>query len=346
MDTSNTSRARWTRVLGSWGGIALLCTTALAPAVAMASPWTMDKGRVALRLATDLQFARNEWLINGDYQEYPLDGQFFSVNLRGQARYGVTQAFELGANIALSHVSYQSEEIYFGQPLVPDYDEVQSNEEIAAGITSLDRETTGLSDLEFYGRVRLVPREIWRVAITPEVNVKVPTGYERPAGTFEDDDFTRGVADDVTLGDGQLDITARLNVGLIPHPRWFMRFDAGFRFRFFGPGQQVVGGFKTGVRIGAVVIPYVQVDAVHTVNEGKVVGTTFATSVPETPASAFTPGDLLPLEYRLDRSAIRPGAGVIIAMEKWEIDVSYTTVAWGRNISQLHIVGLGSTFKL
>lgn len=316
------------------------------PLPAQASPWTMDKGKVAMRLATDLQFGSKEWLINGDYQSFPLDGRFFSVNVRGQVRYGVTQAFELGANVAVSHVSYASEEIYFGQPLVPDFDEVASNEQIASNITSLDQEATGLSDLEFYGRVRLVPRDVWRLAVTPEVLVKVPTGYQRPQGTFEDDDFTQGVADDVTLGDGQLDITARINVGLIPHPRWFMRLDGGFRFRFFGPGQQVVGGFKTGVRIGQVLIPYVAVDVEHTINEGEVVGTTFATAVPETPAAEFTPGDLMPLEYRLDRSALRPGGGIIVALDKWEIDVSYTVVAWGRNVSQLHIVGIGSTFKL
>ena len=99
-------------------------------------------------------------------------------------------------------------------------------------------------------------------------------------------DFTEGVADDVTLGDGQLDVTLLGHFGIVPHPRWFNRLSVGIRLRLFGPGPQVVAGYKTGVRIGRFLIPYAELSLAHTFIEGRVVGSTFATAVPETPAAA------------------------------------------------------------
>jgi len=287
----------------------------------------------------------NEWLINGNYQSFPLNGRFFGANLRASARYGITDRLEIGGEFALTHVQYDSDEIYFGADLVPNFDEVTSNAEIAANITSLDRRVTGLGDIQLYARYRLTPDSLWRFVATPELHFKIPTGYERPAGTFSDDDFSEGVADDVTLGDGQIDITALMHFGLIPHPRWFNRFSVGFRLRLFGPGQQVLASYKTGVRIGTFLIPYGELAITHSVTEGKVVGTTFATNRPETPAAEFGADDLLLLEWRADRSHLQPRFGVIFVQPKWEVDISFTTTVWGINVAQAQVVSMGVTVK-
>ncbi len=304
---------------------------------AHASPWTLEKGRGVVRVSTDYQFATKEWLITGPYQSFPLGGRFFSVNVRAGVRYGITSSLEIGGQLALSHVSYDAREVWFSS-----LDDVDSREQVAANIISFDSRYTGLGDVLIYARYRLVPREIWRFTATPELHLKIPTGYPKPQGTFADDG---SLGDDVTLGDGQIDITARMHFGVIPHPRVFVRADAGFRLRLFGPGQQVVGGLKVGGRIGAFLIPYVGVDAEHTLNEGKAIGQSVTTSTPEKPAAELTMADLTPVDYRLDRTAIRPAAGLILSFDTFEIDVGYFTVAWGRNVAQLHIINVGASLK-
>ena len=317
----------------------------LVPAAAQASPWTLSKSKVAFRVSGDMQWANSEWLINGDYGRFPLDGRYFSANMRASVRYGITDRLEIGAETGLSHVQYNADEIYFGDPLVPNFDAVQSNQQIAENITSLDRRVTGVSDVQIYVKYRLTPDKLWRFVATPELHFKIPTGYERPAGTFEGDDFGQGVADDVTLGDGQLDITANMHFGVIPHPRWFNRLSVGFRLRLFGPGPQILASYKTGVRIGTFLIPYAEIGITHTVIEGKTVGMTFATATPELPAAEFTADDLLLLPWIPDRSHLQPRFGLIFSQPKWEVDIAFTTTVWGINIAQVNTVSVGVTVR-
>jgi hypothetical protein len=229
---------------------------------------------------------------------------------------------------------------------VPDIGELTDRQQIAENSTSLDRRVTGVGDVELYVKYRLTPDALWRFVATPELHLKIPTGYERPAGTFADDDFNEGVADDVTLGDGQLDVTGLMHFGVIPHPRWFNRLSLGLRLRLFGPGPQFLASYKTGVRIGSFLIPYGEIALTHTFIEGKTVGTTFATTRPETPAAEFTADDLLMLEWRPDRSHLSPRFGVIFVQEKWEVDINYSTYVWGINVAQVHSISAGVTVKL
>jgi len=323
----------------------LLSASLAVPAVASASPWTLKKNTVTFRVGADFQWANQEWLITGAYQQFPLNGSYFAANLRGAVRYGITDRLEIGGELALSHVQYDADEIYFGDPLVPNFDATTSNAEIAANITSLDRRATGVGDVQIYVKYRITPDTIWRFVATPELHLKIPTGYTRPAGTFQDDDFTEGVADDVTIGDGQLDVTGLMHFGLIPHPRWFNRLSVGFRLRLFGPGPQVIASYKTGVRIGTFLIPYGEIALTHTVAKGKTVGTTFATANPEIPAAEFTADDLLLLEWRPDRSHLQPRFGVIFVQPKWEVDLSFTTTVWGINVAQVNTVSAGVTIR-
>jgi hypothetical protein len=246
----------------------------------------------------------------------------------------------------ISHVEYQADEVWLGPPLTPAVSEITTGTELAASMISLDRSVTGVGDVDIWVKVRVSPLDFWRVVFTPSLELKIPTGYDSPSGTFTDDDPSAGVSDDVTLGDGQLDITVRAHGGFVPHPRWFIRTDIGFRARFFGPGQQIVGGAKTGVRIGRFFIPYVEGTIEHTITEGDVVGVSFSTSSPEIPADEFRAADLKPLEIRLDRSILTIRAGTIFSMDTWEVDIGYSGVLWGRNTSRVHTITAGVTLKL
>jgi hypothetical protein len=317
--------------------VVLAASFVALPKPADASPWTLDKGQGVVRVSTDYQFASKEWLITGDYQSFPLGGRFFSVNVRADLRYGITPRLEIGGQVALSHVSYDAQEVWLAS-----LDDVSTREEAAANILSFDSQYTGLGDVLLYARYRLLPREMWRFTATPELHLKIPTGYRKPQGTFAEDGTS---GDDVTLGDGQIDLTLRMHFGLIPHPRVFIRGDVGFRVRLFGPGQQVVGGLKVGGRIGAFLIPYVGADVEHTITEGQVIGKSITTSTPNKAADQFTLEDLEPVEYRLDRTALRPAAGIILSFERFEIDLGYQTVVYGRNVAQVHILNVGASLK-
>ena len=313
----------------------------LAPS-ALASPWTLPKASGAVSLKSDFQFGNHEWLISGEHQRFPLQGRFFSANLRLGARYGITDRFEISGSLALSHVQYDADEVFLGEPVGPEFDELTSNADVVDNILTFDRRATGISDVELAVRYRITPPKMWRFTAAPEIHLKIPTGYKGPGGTFGDDGQP---ADDVTLGDGQLDITLRMHAGLAPHPRVFIRGDVGFRLRMFGPGQQIVGGLKVGGRIGTFLIPFIGADIEHSLNEGKVIGTSITTSSPDKPARDLRAADLVMTDYRLDRSVLRPSAGVILSFPKYELEVAYTTVAWGRNVAQLHIIQLGGAVK-
>lgn len=324
--------------------LALACL--LLPSLADASPWTQPRGKLSVKIAADYQWAEQEWLINGAYQDFPLDGKFFGGNLRLGARYGITKRLEVGAQMKITHIEYQADHVWLGPPLSPSAAEITTGEGLHDSTLSLDRMATGVGDVDVWVKVRVTPLDVWRVLFTPSLELKIPTGYDAPTGTFADDDPSEGVADDVTLGDGQLDITLRAHGGFVPHPRWFIRADVGFRARFFGPGQQIVGGAKTGVRIGKFFIPYVETTIEHSITEGEVVGISFATRTPNKPAREFRAADTQPLEMRLDRSILTLRAGVIFSLETWEVEVGYSGVLWGRNTSQVHSITAGVNLKL
>lgn len=323
---------------------ALVCALLALPLVAHASPWTLPQGTLSLHTSSDIQYADSEFLITGERYPFSLDGRFYAANIRGEVRYGLQDRFEIGGSLSAGVLSYQADEAYLGDVFTTEVGEEGSAERFRANILSLDRTTAGLGDLRIFARNRLTG--LGRAVVATEVVVKLPTGYTPPDGTFEDDEFSEGVSDDVSLGDGQTDIDAKLLFGFVPTRDWFMRLDAGFRLRLFGPGQQVIGTFKTGYRVSPTLLPYVWVDATHSVTEGEVIGTSFTTDVPNTPAREFTADLLVPTDVRLDRSYVTPGVGVLFALGGREIDLSYSYVVWGENIAQLHVVSIGTTFTL
>jgi hypothetical protein len=134
--------------------------------------------------------------------------------------------------------------------------------------------------------------------------------------------------------------------GFVPAPDWFIRLDAGIRLRAFGPGQQVMGELKVGTRLGQSFLPYAFVSAEHSFTEGKTIGVSQTTDVPETPAREFTADLLVATPIRLDRSRISPGFGAIVQFGGREVDISYRYTVWGINTARAHGLSIGTTFLL
>lgn len=324
--------------------VALLALAVCLPATVSASPWTLPQGSLSLQIGTDVQGARNEYLITGEHQEFPLDGAFYSTMLNVGLRYGVTDRVEIGASLSGGLVMFEADSLYLGDIFTTEVGEDGSVERFRANILSLDRHAAGLGDLRLYVRHRWTP--FGAAVAAGEVGLKLPTGYEAPAGTFEDDEFSRGVQDDVTLGDGQTDIEAKVLLGFVPARDWFIRLDAGVRLRLFGPGQQVIGELKFGARPIPSLLPYAFVTAEHSFTEGETIGISQTTDVPETPAAEFTADLLEQTPVRLDRSRVAPGVGMIFQLGERELDISYRYVVWGINTAQSHGVSIATTFLL
>jgi hypothetical protein len=317
-----------------------LASLTLVASPALASPWTLPERTINLRVGADYQFADREYQLDGDFMPFSLDGRFDSAHLRADVRYGVTDRLEFSASASLDYVNYSADPVYVGDILDASVGEEGSPERVRANLLSLDQTATGLGDLRLALRYRVTP--ITRAVAAVEVTLKVPTGYEQPRGTFSDDDFAEGVADDVTIGDGQLDADFRFLAGFAPTWDWFIRVDPGFRARTFGGAHQVLGTFKTGYHVVPVWLPYVWVDAQIAVTEGKVIGTSFITDVPETPAREFTVDLLVQQEQRLERSSVQVGGGMIFTLSDRDIDLGYAYTVWGENIAALHQISLST----
>jgi hypothetical protein len=326
-----------------------LCTCTLLALVgeAAASPWTLLEDTLVLTTSMDAQTATNEYLSDGTFQAYPIEGRYFSTNLRFGLRFGVSDRLEIGGQTALSYLSYESAEAYFA----PAPDDAGSLSDIRAGILSFDRQVAGLSDVFLYTRYRLTPRQRFVAAL--ELTLKLPTGYQATTGPFastdEPGDYLGDgseLVDDLSLGDGQLDVTGQVLLGWAPPGGWFLRLDAGARARFFGPGPQVVGAFKLGRRVTDGLVPYLDADVVHTFLDGEVVGQVLTTDEPETPATEFDLDRVVIRDQRFDRSVLRVGAGFIFTIGDRELDLGYYYTPWGRNTAALHVFSLGTSFLL
>jgi len=326
-----------------------LCGVFGVSATADASPWTMREGGLAVTAGTDFTYAQSEWVTLPDQgstlQSYPLNGQSYIGQLRFSTRYGVTERFEIGGGITFGLVHFAADaferrtifanELEAGD-LTPDLISDAPLIEVADA-------AFGLGDARVVTRYRLTA--LGRVVAAIELGAKFPTGYRAPAGTFVGDDPVQGeVLGGVALGDGQTDVDLLFLLGAVPARGLFMRVDGGMRFRFFGPGQQVIGAFKTGYRLAPAVLPYVNLDLVYTVTDGATYGVSVATPVPETAAADFRTSDLALIPFTLDRSRLSVGGGVLFTAGGRDVDLAYNGVVWGKNAAQSHTVSLSTTF--
>lgn len=323
---------------------------------AEASPWTLREGQLVLSAGFNHQIASQEFLDDGPAQNFPLNGYLnassFSIGLRA----GFTDNIEFEAVLPITVVNYQADPvILLDQPAGSTQtalDYFQRN------VLDLSRSVSGVSDFIFavrYGWLRTP------FALATELRIKAPTGYERPAGTFgeqptSNEEFIneirrfvspQNVTDDVTLGDGQLDITASMLFGYAFRSGTFVRLGAGYNLRAGDAGDQLVGDVRAGQVLGRRFLVYLGVKGALTVETGRRIGISVAAIDPNLPASEFgSTTNLLLREVTLDRDKLDLGGGLIIRMtDRLELNAGYEHTVAGRNISAVHSLSLSLAFR-
>ena len=317
-------------------GVAITLLGLLVPALASASPWTLPQHD--LSISTELGFATSqyEYLSDGTYLSYPLDGRFTSSTLGLGFRYGFTDRFEMSARPTFKLVSYEADSLVAsGGPYDPDSQ--LTLDDARARTLDFDDTRLGAGDMDVAARYNLYRGYL---VITPEASIKLPLGYQPPRETFLDTStLERG--DDVTLGDGQIDVTAALLIGAyIPWTKTFIRADAGYRHRFGSPGDQFVASAKAGQFLFDNLILFVGTRFVETVTEGEVIGVTFNDPL-EQDAETFdnTLTEQNPLT--LDRSFVSIEGGAIVKLSSVELQLSFEEVIDGANYSDLRSINFG-----
>lgn len=321
----------------------LLCL----PGAALASPWTLPAGNLVFTGRYDFQIADQEFLDDRKAQVYSLRGEYRASTYSIGARFGAADGIELEIDLPLKQVSYTADPVILldnagGQaPL----DFFQEN------VINLNRSASGFGDLRISGRYQLT-RSAFASAL--HLGAKIPTGYDGPEGTFGPRPGTREeflaqvgelvrpdrVSDDVTLGDGQIDLELALLQGWATAKGTFVRLDTGFRLRLGGAGDQLFGAFRVGQKLGDRALVYVGFDGEYTVTDGDLIGVSVAAVDPTLPASEYGgTNNLLLRELRLERDVASMPVGLIVRVTRAvEVNASWAKAFWGRNVSAAHVV--------
>lgn len=350
------SNDRRPRRLVRLGTLTALASAGLVPSLAHASPWTLRAGQLVLSAGFNHQTASEEYLDSGPSQAFPLQGQLnassFSVGLRA----GFTDRIEFEAIIPVSVVNYDSDPVVLLDQ--PDGSPVSALDYYQRNVIDLSRSVAGVSDFIVAGRYGWLRAP---VALATEVRIKAPTGYEPPAGTFgvqptSREEFVReirrfvtpeNVEDDVTLGDGQLDIAASLLAGYAAPGGTFIRLGVGYNFRTGEAGDQLLGDLRIGQVLGKRALVYIGIRGAYTVASGRRIGVSVAAVDPTLPASEYGgTTNLLLREVTLDRDAVDVGGGFIIRMsERLELNAGYERTVWGRNTSAINSFSVSLAFR-
>lgn len=321
--------------------ISLLLLTSLSMVArdAEASPWTLPKDLLLLSLNYDFQFAEQEYLPDGTFQSFPLNGRFSSSTLRLGGRYGLTSKFEFAAELMVKSVNYAADPVILALPEGQDSVDL---DEARASIVDFSSNRLGPADMYLTARYNFVKTMF---ALANETRIKLPTGYKPPQGTFDQE--TGAVADDVALGDGQTDLENSILVGVfLPETRTFARADLGFRLRFGGPGHQVIGGAKIGQSIGQHLVIFGGASGAYTVNEGEVIGSTLISTVDDLQSSEVEPGvNAVSVDLRLDKNWVSAEGGVLLPVGGVELQVAYSHVVHGANIPAIQTVSIGTAIR-
>lgn len=318
----------------------LLIAFVAVPSAVEASPWTIPNDKFVLGLDFDLQLADREYLQNGDLQPFPVNGRFESTSLRLNGRYGFTDKFEGSFTATFKQVTYKAD------PLIIDVPDPADRESVNREILDFTRTNAGAGDLFLRGRYNFLRDAI---LITSETELKVPTGYKQPNGTFAEGEepSTATIEDDVTLGDGQATLTQKVLFGTYIRPtRTFLRLDTGYALRFGAPGHQVIGSFNAGQFIGDHVLLFAGVDSAYTIFEGENIGTSVITRSPEKGPGELTGDDIEEVPISLDKDWVKLEVGGIISVRDIEMKVGYGQILWGRNIPRLQSFIFGLSYSI
>jgi hypothetical protein len=326
------------------------------PATAAASPWTLPQGEVVLDASYNYQLATREFFESGPARSFPLRGKYDASSVRLAARVGLTDRLEVELALPLVLVAYRSDPVIL-LPRDPagalgELDYYQEN------IIDLSRTAAGISDIDLAARYQWLGPPF---VLATELRIKTPTGYDAPSGTFGDRpesiaEFSadpgrfvgpENVRDDVTLGDGQLDLAATLLLGYSITDHLFARVDAGYRLRLGGAGDQFVGAFRTGYLFGDRLLLFGSVSLTKTVGDADVIGVSAAAVDPELPATEYGGlTNLLLREVRLERDVLNVDFGVLLRVtSEVELKAAYQRVLWGRNTAVTDGVTIGISVR-
>jgi hypothetical protein len=322
----------------------------LLAAPASASPWTLRRGEIAVTAAYDQAWATREYLDDaGRDVPFSLNGSFRGSTMSLGVRAGFSDRLELEIQVPFKLVSYQADPVI----LIPA--SVAGGEEgidfYQENILDLSQTVQGVGDIRLFGRYNLIR---WPVAVALEGRLKAPAGYDGPSGTFGDrprnqQDFLdrvgelvrpENVQDDVTLGDGQVDLGLSILFGVSLPSRTFIRADAGYDLRLGGAGDQILASVKAGQLLGRRLLLYADTRLAYAWQQGRVIGVSVAAIDPTLPASEYVGLNNLALRtVTLDRDWLELAVGGIVKItDNVEINVGYNRTLWGRNTSLVQSV--------
>jgi hypothetical protein len=317
---------------------------------ASASPWTLRRGEIAVTAAYDQAWATREYLDEaGRDLPFSLNGSFRGSTMSLGVRAGFSDRLELEIQVPFKLVSYQADPVI----LIPA--SVAGGEEgidfYQENVLDLSQTVQGVGDIRLFGRYNLIR---WPVAIALEGRLKAPAGYDGPSGTFGDrprnqQDFLdrvgelvrpENVQDDVTLGDGQVDLGLSILFGVSLPSRTFIRVDAGYDLRLGGAGDQILASVKAGQLLGRRLLLYADTRLAYAWQQGRVIGVSVAAIDPTLPASEYVGLNNLALRtVTLDRDWLELAVGGIVKItDNVEINVGYNRTLWGRNTSLVQSV--------
>ncbi len=336
--------------------LAVLIPCMLWAVAAHASPWTLNQGEVVVGTALDHQYADSEFFERGSSRSFPLEGEYEATNYRLGVRLGLTSRDELELSLPFRQVSYEARSVVLlpqgADAAIDAFDYYQEN------VIELSRQRSGVGDLELAARHAWIKQAF---ALASELRLKTPTGYDAPSGTFGDQPRTteeflddpgrfvvpENVEDDVTLGDGQLDVSASLLAGYAAPGGTFLRADAGYVLRLGGAGDQVVSTLKVGQAFGRRFLLYIDGRSTLSVQSGRVIGISVAADDPRLPPEDYAGLDNLVLrELRLERDAVEAGGGVLVRLRPHvELHAGYLHTLWGRNTALIQTVYTGVSVR-
>lgn len=340
--------------LAWWAG--LLLVAALAAPRAAEAQWTLPQGQLVVSTGFDFQYADSEFFgMDGEPRReraFPLDGRYYGATMTLDARLGVTDELELELVAPLRVVAYTADPVILLDAPMGSAESMR--EFYQRNVIDLSTANAGLADLRFIGRYRFL-REPF--LLTGELGLKVPGGYAGPEGTFGADPqssqalldqlATRispdNVSDDVTLGDGQVDLFARLHWGVAFDTGTFLAGDAGYNARFDDAGHQVLASLRAGQLIEGRVLLFAGASFGISVTEGRVIGVSVAAMDPSLPAEEYGGlNNLMLREVRLQRDYLDVYGGLIFRLnETAEIKLAYARTVWGRNTAAVSTFTIG-----
>lgn len=332
---------------------AVIAILSAAPSPATASPWVLDEDEIVVTGRFDFQQADSEFFEPGEAEPFSLNGRYRSAAFDLGMRLGLVDKLEFGVNVPVKLVTYKADPVI----LLPGGDEA-GIDYYQENVIDTSQTRSGVADIRMTTRYQFLEGAL---AGAFEFQLETPTGYEKPSGTFGDEPKSRedflanigtyvrpeNIEDDVTLGDGQVDVTASALFGWAFPTKTYLRLDTGYALRLGGAGDQIRTQFQVGQALGNRVLLKFGSKFDYSVQEGEVIGVSVAAEDPTLPASEYAGTKNLrlrevPLSY--DRLQLHGGALVRVSRQV-ELSLSYGRTVWGRNIAISNVVSFGVASK-